>query len=70
MEIPHFVFITPGNSTSYLVDPLEFPYALSSVPPDILCPQHPAHSPLPLPLFDVWYFSGIAHYGKAALEMS
>ena len=37
MEISHdFFSITPGNSTSFLVDPLEFPYALSSIPLEIL----------------------------------
>ena len=34
MEISHdFFFVTPGNSTSFLVDPLEFPYAFSSIIP-------------------------------------
>ena len=47
MAIPHdFFFIIPENSTLFLVDPLEFPYALSSIPLEILCPQ-------PIPLFDV-----------------
>ena len=41
MEISHdFFSITPGNSTSFLVDPLEFPYALSSIPLEILWIAH------------------------------
>ena len=41
MEISHdFFFITPGNSTSFLVDPQEFPYALSSIPLEILWIAH------------------------------
>ena len=40
MEISHFFFITLGNSTSFLVDPQEFPYALSSIPLEILWIAH------------------------------
>ena len=41
MEISHdFFFITPGNSTSFLVDPLEFPYALSPILLEILWIAH------------------------------
>ena len=60
--------MTPlGNSKIENQDPfswpLEFPYDLSSIPLGILCPQ-------PFSSFDVWFFSGIAHYDMAALDVS
>ena len=37
MAIRHdFFFITPGNSTSFLVDRLESPYAMPSIPPCLM----------------------------------
>ena len=62
MAIPHdFFFISPGNSTSFLNDLLEFPHALSSIPLKIPCP-HPLCFFLEQPV--IW----LCNYGMVALE--
>ena len=50
-----------------LVDPLEFPHALSSVPLEILCPQSPPPPPSPCIMCDV--FLELPN-GMEALEIS